>query len=369
MAAQGATHFSELWGDPLMKSQFTELEQAYYHIHRIGYRKMPKEMYLNWLFRSRGDTSRTAYRFEPSQPFKDHQYEVTVMTAGDGENHEFFDQEETARIGTVEINRLTGKIVKFIERDKEEMPDEAIGRMYDPIVGRFWQVDPHAENYLNISPYAFVANNPIIYIDPDGRDIVIWYKDENGKDASFRFTGDASNAPKNEFVRQVIGAWTYNVSNGGGDPSFNAATDESVMINIMATDINSHHDRFSGTVYWNPEAGSLTDENVVLSPATVLDHELDHGYQAQKNPSQYAQDENTNRTDGYTNNEEYRVITGSEQKTARANGEIKENQVTRGNHNGRTVATSSPTSTKVNRARTIELRKRMNSNKTFDIDY
>lgn len=41
-----------------------------------------------------------------------------------------------------------------------------------PDVGRFFNVDPLAEKYPNISPYAYVANNPIIYIDPDGRQIV-----------------------------------------------------------------------------------------------------------------------------------------------------------------------------------------------------
>jgi len=51
------------------------------------------------------------------------------------------------------------------------------------------------------------------------------------------------------------------------------------------------------------------------------------------------------RTDGYTNDEEYRVINGSEQLSALANGEIKEGQRTRRNHSGKTVFTKGPTST------------------------
>ncbi len=46
-------------------------------------------------------------------------------------------------------------------------------RNYDPALGRWLNVDPHAERYPSMSPYSAFANNPLIYIDPDGRDIIL----------------------------------------------------------------------------------------------------------------------------------------------------------------------------------------------------
>jgi RHS repeat-associated protein len=43
-------------------------------------------------------------------------------------------------------------------------------RYYNPKWSTWLSVDPLAEKYPEISPYAYCANNPIIYIDPDGRD-------------------------------------------------------------------------------------------------------------------------------------------------------------------------------------------------------
>ena len=43
-------------------------------------------------------------------------------------------------------------------------------RHYDPVLGRFMTVDLMAEKYYSWSPYAYCLNNPMKYIDPDGRD-------------------------------------------------------------------------------------------------------------------------------------------------------------------------------------------------------
>ena len=44
-------------------------------------------------------------------------------------------------------------------------------RHYDAALGRFTTMDPLAEKYYEVSPYAYCMNNPVIFVDPDGRKV------------------------------------------------------------------------------------------------------------------------------------------------------------------------------------------------------
>ncbi len=57
-------------------------------------------------------------------------------------------------------------------------------RHYDAAIGRWHVVDPMAEKYYGISPYVYVANNPLKYIDLSGDSISVaefYERDEQGK--------------------------------------------------------------------------------------------------------------------------------------------------------------------------------------------
>jgi len=186
-------------------------------------------------------------------------------------------------------------------------------------------MDPLCEKYYEVSPYAYCAGNPVRFIDSDGKKL--------------EFAAGVSENFKSQFNLTI----KYLNVNGVGD-LIKKIQDNKAVIYIKEGSDRSSFSPSTNTIQWDPNMGVITDLGVILSPAAVLNHEADHALQEITNPTQRQNDTNTPDAQ-YGNKEEKRVIEGSEQKTAKKLGEIKEGEVTRTDHDGQSIMTKGPTTT------------------------
>jgi hypothetical protein len=170
-----------------------------------------------------------------------------------------------------------------------------------------------------------MMNNPIRYADPLGDTVVL------------------PNATE-KFQKQFTEATSLLIAKGAGDLYIQAVESNDKITVLETTDENSSYDPKTKTISWNPTVG-VAAENGDMSATAVLNHEIDHAVQHDKNPKQFKKDSDTPDKQ-YSDKEEKRVIKGSEQKTAQALGEMPKGIPTRTNHKGQAYPTIGPTSTK-----------------------
>ena len=119
---------------------------------------------------------------------KDHLGNVRMVTDGDGavvERNDYYPFGRRCSGGASVM--LPGNRWRYA--GKEKWPMGYTGwldfgsRQYDSYLGRWTTVDPLSEKYPGVSPYAYCADNPVMFVDEDGEDLVIF--GANGSSVTF----------------------------------------------------------------------------------------------------------------------------------------------------------------------------------------
>lgn len=76
-------------------------------------------------------------------------------------------------------------------------------RQYSPSIARFLSIDPMAEKYCSVSPYSYCAGNPVMFVDPEGKDFRRKYRGNTIYISATYYTNSISEPS----AKQAIAFW------------------------------------------------------------------------------------------------------------------------------------------------------------------
>ncbi|MEW6412578.1 MAG: RHS repeat-associated core domain-containing protein [Candidatus Zixiibacteriota bacterium] len=141
-------------------------------------------------------------------------------------------------------------------------------RYYAPELGRFTAIDPLASKYPGLSPYVYCANNPMKFVDPDGRTVTI-----TGNEAQ-----QAVDALGKQYNNLTI---TRDTASGQVSASGNAQTDaekkfveavnsQKINVNLTTVEAGATVPGTNSSVAVGSFNGSTTDKNGVVQTSQYI---------------------------------------------------------------------------------------------------
>lgn len=178
--------------------------------------------------------------------------------------------------GKVTITRKDGQIISFL--------------IDATALARFISIDPLASQYPSLSPYSYVANNPIRLIDPDGREI--WISLDGGRKAQYKDgqlydeSGERFEAQEGSFAFSTLQS-LQSIEQRGGDVGRDlilalanapATGEKAIYLTIKNVEGGAAFSSAGivGEIGFDTSLGLVNENSEIISPTGILAHELGH---------------------------------------------------------------------------------------------
>ena len=249
-------------------------------------------------------------------------YLGSVRTVTDADGNVLAEYDYTPYGEQLTATDITATGTDYLFTGKEQQGKLGASELYDSqarfmnTTGSFLSMDPLAEKYYHLSPYAYCAGDPVNLVDPDGRKI--YYAD---------------GVP--EWFKERFAATIQYMNEKGTSWIFKKLEDSDNVYYIDYSNGKIGYKISEKTIYWNPNAFSKNTNGAIVFPATILAHEGAHALQHDEYGDEIYKEKKGTVDAEYGDLIEQEVITGIEQTVAKLHGDIKEGEKTRKNHEGK----------------------------------
>lgn len=311
---------------------FVNYENYINKLFSLGYREMPMEMKNLVISRLRNEDTPYPVKDHTPKPnehlgVKDDRY----FTLSGGLFDEMMLTKPVEQYHRTHFDTKKKKISAFVPLDT------TYNKYPIDLVVFAWSIDPLYAKFPSLSPYVAFANNPVLFIDPDGKEIAI--KDPNTGKTHIYVPGDKAPVGASKFVQDTYASFEYLSKSPTALNLVQTLVEHKKTVTIVqGNDLaDFYYTPSDNELTYNPNSALLTEFGT-QTPSVGLIHELGHTELDFNSPVK-AFFLNLIPSKKYSTQEEKKIITGLETKVIEELGEKGKRE----NHSGTMYDSQGPT--------------------------